>query len=245
MEVNRGVLLLVAVSCATSLRASSIVISTRQSTTLFGSGLEYSLNTNGNGDVQKLSLTGNPVSLSNAGAALTIDSYATSWGSYSYLTGASLTFTGLAAAPSFNLDRVTGSPAISTPFFTPTLSGSLGNITINIQSGNITRTVTVAAANLSSFSYDLFNNGFANQLQSGAAFNITFDVQDTITADTSGYFHTVKNQTETLFFSESRLIDGVDFDVVYDEVPEPLPTMLIAGGLLVLVGIGVRRSGKS
>ncbi len=228
--------------CAT-LQGSSVVISTRESTTLFGSGLEYTLNTLGNGGVQQLSFSGSPVALTNSGAPMIIAGYATAWGSYTYLTGASLTFSQLAGMPAFNLDRVTGS--VSTPFYIPGLSGSLGNITITIKAGNATRTTAVAAANLTSFSYDLFNNGFADQLLNGATLNITFDVQDTITAATSSYGNTVKNETEHLFYSDSRIIDGSSFDVVYDDVPEPLTTILIGTGLVLMAGLGVRRSKRS
>ncbi len=218
-----------------SLNAASLVLSSTVSTTLYGSGMDYTLATDRFGRVTNQGLTGTPVSLDSS-ANESFQGYATTSGGLG-ISDASLTLIQYVGSAAFTLDKVTGNQ-----FYNPALSGTLGNINVSIRAGIVGRTISIPGATITSYTYDLFDNGFGGELKNGSTVTITFEVDDSVTF--TPYTGTARSQSESLYYSDTRNLIGIGYlDVTYDDVtdaPEPLTTILIGAGLLLIGGIGVR-----
>ena len=234
--------------------SNTIVVPTGYSSTLSGSGLSYSLNVIGPTVVGGLST--NTVDLSSA-QPLTYSNYLGLVPESQKITGATLNLDVLIGAP---VAQVLSSSS-GTPFFVPTLDGNLGCLSITIQSGGLSQTLSCTSVT----GYDLFANGFGSQVVAGMPLVITFDVQDHVTA-TGAYASPTQTvfggassgQTlqltlaEMLALSDTRTIKGgsnyltlyvggaqeppVDPEgdtpgSVPTQNPEPVPAILIGSGL--------------
>jgi len=148
-------------------------------------------------------VTGNPVTLGST-SALTYNSYLNSLPTGGTLTGATL-----------NLSLLIGDPTagvLGSSTATASLAGALGALSVTINSGSVTKTLSGTDLN----AYDLFANGFGAQILSGAALSLTFSAADDVTPTVSitsgmpfaggrGFFFA---PSTTVNLSDTRTITG-------------------------------------
>jgi hypothetical protein len=146
--------------------AQSVVVNGSFNSYLFGSGLTYNLNVDG------MYVSGGLASSTMALASQSpfiYSNYVNQVPDGGTVTGATLNLNLLVGS------MVTGMTSLSgTPFFVPQLQAWLNSLSVKIQAGTVTHTIS----GLSLSSYDLFANGFGSQIAAGAPVSITVTGMD-------------------------------------------------------------------
>jgi len=224
--------------CAAALPATTIGIGNSYSSTLTNPGSEtYTLNTLGNSGIQSSTFSNNPLSLTSS-AAMTYSGYLGSVPVGDSITGATLDFSVLTGSAVF---IPTG-----TAFYTPVFGGTLGALTVTIQSGAVSHTVSGASLT----GYDLFANGFSAPILAGTPLSLSFSAGDTLAANTTTYGNNCKNCAETLSLTDTRSISGSETANILHlttltSVPEPRSTSLACLAIGTLGFLRMRKSRDS
>jgi len=174
-----------------SASGASVNVFSSYNSTLYGAGLTY---TNG---MFGSTVTGNPVTLGST-SALTYNSYLNSLPTGGTLTGATL-----------NLSLLIGDPTagvLGSSTATASLAGALGALSVTINSGSVTKTLSGTDLN----AYDLFANGFGAQILSGAALSLTFSAADEVTPTVSLTSGTPSTGGRGFFFSPTTTANLTD-----------------------------------
>ena len=205
-------------------------------------------------------MSGGSVALS-AGAPLVFSGYSAFVGAGHTLTGATLNLDLLIGNPTLGGSDLGWLPSL------PQVGSSLANLSITISTGSVSRTLNATSVT----AYDLFANGFSADLLAGKPLTITFNGMDSVfvpvnstSVSTSGqviiggirmpadYWAT---QAPIVLLTDTRTItsaSGSTFLTLHEtdpatvapalaDNPEPLTTVLVGGGLLLLGCIRFRR----